>query len=456
MVIVDASTYKNFIHDINGNEVFIDYVLRKNSIHTADNKPSVIFIKNIKNGITYVINVDHPDFKPINVDVIKLINLIIQLTTESFVVDKKKFLNLFKNKNVSDILIFDFQRGYEVTDLKELQTNCHINFQNQFGENYLDLNFVIPMSKHIERFEMVYNFFSESFQEFELDYSFEKMNGVITETLSEVECNGIHIDTELFNFHFGSRGLTETGTKVFSEYNLFTSTGRPSNRFARVNYAALNKDNGCRTAFTSRFGENGTLLGLDYRAYHPHIVANLINFKLDLETDVYEFLGKSYFHKDVLTTEEIKLSKNQTFQNFYGGIKDEYLNIEFFKKVHEYVTHRWQFFERNGYVETPVFKRRITEHHISDPNPNKLFNYLLQAAETEFSIQSISRINDFLRNRESKVVLYTYDSILVDLSKNDGIETVKCIKNTMIDNQFPVRCYVGKNYNDLCEIQIQT
>jgi hypothetical protein len=106
-------------------------------------------------------------------------------------------------------------------------------------------------------------------------------------------------------------------------------------------------------------------------------------------------------------------------------------------------------------VETPVFKRRITEHHISDPNPNKLFNYLLQAAETEFSIQNISRINDFLRNKESKVVLYTYDSILVDLSKNDGMETVHHIKNTMIDNQFPVKCYVGKNYNDLCEIEIK-
>jgi DNA polymerase I-like protein with 3'-5' exonuclease and polymerase domains len=174
-----------------------------------------------------------------------------------------------------------------------------------------------------------------------------------------------------------------------------------------------------------------------------------------LDTDVYEFLGKAYFHKEKLTPEEIKLSKNQTFQNFYGGIKEEYLNIDFFKKTHEYITHRWKFFEKNGYVETPVFKRRITEHHISDPNPNKLFNYLLQAAETEFSIQNISRINDFLRNKESKVVLYTYDSILVDLSKNDGMETVHHIKNTMIDNQFPVKCYVGKNYNDLCEIEIK-
>ena len=456
MVIVDSSTYKDFIHDIRGNDVFIDYVLRKNGIHTAANYPSVIFVKNIKNEITYVINVDHQDFKTLNVDPTKVLGLISDIVKELFVIDKKKFVNLFKINKVNDILIFDFQRGYDVTDLREFRTECHTSLQHQLGENYIDLNLVIPMTKHIECFENLYEYFKESLLEFEPDYSFDQMNGLITETLSEVECNGIHIDIDLFNKHFDHRGTTETKDKVFSEYNIFTSTGRPSNRFAKVNYAALNKDSGCRTAFTSRFGENGTLLGLDYRAYHPHIVANLINFKLDLDTDVYEFLGKLYFNKTHLTADEIKLSKNQTFQNFYGGIKEEYLNIDFFRKTHEYITHRWNFFEKNGYVETPVFKRRITSHHISDPNPNKLFNYLLQAAETEFSIQNISRINNFLRNKESKVVLYTYDSILVDFSKNDGKETVHHIKNTMIDNQFPVKCYVGKNYNDLCEIELKS
>jgi DNA polymerase I-like protein with 3'-5' exonuclease and polymerase domains len=121
--------------------------------------------------------------------------------------------------------------------------------------------------------------------------------------------------------------------------------------------------------------------------------------------------------------------------------------------VSEYIDHRWKFFNKHGYVETPVFKRRITENHISDPNPNKLFNYLLQAAETEFSIQNIDRINRYLRNKKSKVVLYTYDSILIDICGDDKKDTLTDIKTIMVDNQFPVKCHAGKNYDEMIEIK---
>ena len=37
--------------------------------------------------------------------------------------------------------------------------------------------------------------------------------------------------------------------RVYTQYNLKTLTTRPSNKFKGVNYAALNKENGCRKAF---------------------------------------------------------------------------------------------------------------------------------------------------------------------------------------------------------------
>ena len=455
MEVVDSLSYKSFIHDIHSQDLFVDYVVEKNGVHTADNAVMLLFVKNVGTGKTHMVNASHQDIERSNVEVKKLMDLVTKIASRVFVVDKKKFVNLFKNKKVNDILIFEFQQGYELIDLSELRTDYHSGIVGTLGENYVGLNHVVPLAKHIERFEKLFNHFKESLLEFESDYSFDMINGVITETLSDVENNGIHIDVDIFNQHFSDRGVTERSPMVYSEYNLFTSTGRPSNRFSKVNYAALNKDDGCRAAFTSRFGSDGTLMCLDYSAYHPHIVANLINFKLDLNTNVYELLGKSYFNRDKLTTEEIKTSKNLTFQNFYGGIKTEYMNIEFFKKTSDYINHRWNFFLKNGYVETPVFKRRITTNHIYDPNPNKLFNYLLQASETEFSIQNISRINELLKTKRSKVVLYTYDSILIDVSKDDGKETLIRIRDVMVDGQFPVKCHIGKNYNDLCEIELK-
>ena len=455
MEVVDSLSYKSFISGIHSQDVFVDYVLSRNGIHTADNTVMSLFVKNIKSGKTYVVNVNHQDIAPTGIEIQKLVGLVVDIAGRVFVVDKKRFVNLFKKSNVNDILIFEFQQGYELTDLLELRTDYHVLIERELGESYVGLNHVIPLAKHIERFEKTFCHFKESLVEFESDYSFEKVNGVITETLSDVESNGICIDVDIFNQHFSDRGVVERSPMVYSEYNLFTSTGRPSNRFAKVNYAALNKDDGSRSAFISRFGSDGVLVCIDYSAYHPHIVANLINFKLDPTTNVYAFLGKSFFNKEELTPDEIKSSKNITFQNFYGGIRSEYMGVEFFKKTAEYIEHRWNFFLKNGYVETPVFKRRITNHHISDPNPNKLFNYLLQAAETEFSIQNIARVNEFLKTKQSKVVLYTYDSILVDASKEDGKETLIRIKDIMVDNQFPVKCHVGKNYNDLCEIELK-
>lgn len=454
MELVDSLSYKNFVHDIRSRDLFVDYVVKKNGIHTANNSVILILLKVISLDKTYIINHDHQDLNKSGVDLTRIVNLIVQIGSNVFVVDKKRFINLFGVTGVHDILIHEFQMGYEVTENSTFNTEYHTFIQHRLGDNFMDLNYVIPVSKHVESFEKMFSHFKESILDFESDYSFEKLNGVITETLSAVERNGIHIDVAVFNNHFGSRGVIETEPMVYSEYNIFTSTGRPSNRFSKVNYSALNKDDHCRKSFTSRFGSDGMLLGFDYSAYHPHIVANLINFKLDLQTDFYDFVGKSYFKKDVLNVDDIKKSKNLTFQNFYGGIRDEYMGIDFFKKTANYIQHRWDFFLKNGYVETPVFKRRITENHISDPNPNKLFNYLLQASETEFSIQSIDRVNEFLKTKKSKVVLYTYDSILVDVSKDDGIDTLRRIKSTMIDNQFPVKCHAGLNYDELCEIKL--
>ena len=39
----------------------------------------------------------------------------------------------------------------------------------------------------------------------------------------------------------------------YTEYNLYTSTGRPSNKFGGVNFAALNKEDGSRNSFVFIF-----------------------------------------------------------------------------------------------------------------------------------------------------------------------------------------------------------
>jgi DNA polymerase I-like protein with 3'-5' exonuclease and polymerase domains len=286
-------------------------------------------------------------------------------------------------------------------------------------------------------------------QKLKLDDSFYNINSTITENLRILEHNGLKVDVELFNRHFENKTVKDKDGFVYTQYNLYTATGRPSNRFGNVNYSALNKENGCRSSFISRYGDDGMLFMIDYSAYHPHIVAKLINY--NLPQNAYEYLGRLYYGKDDLTEDEIKASKNLTFQCMYGNIPSELLEVPYFKKMSDYIAHRWLFFCEHGYVETPVYKRRITTNHINEPNPNKLFNYILQASETEFGMQSLVRVNEYLdsNKKQTKAILYTYDSVLFDCHKDDKRDTLIELKRLMSNNQFPIKCYIGRNYNEM-------
>ena len=66
---------------------------------------------------------------------------------------------------------------------------------------------------------------------------------------------------------------------VYSEYNPYTATGRPSNRFGGLNFAALNKKDGSRKKFISRYGKEGMLVEMDYDAYHLRLIGDEVNYK---------------------------------------------------------------------------------------------------------------------------------------------------------------------------------
>jgi hypothetical protein len=83
-----------------------------------------------------------------------------------------------------------------------------------------------------------------------------------------------------------------------------------------------------------------------------------------------------------------------------------------------------------------------------------VFNYLLQAAETERNCRVLSNILSYINDTQIKLPLYTYDAFLFDMHKSefDKIKDIINIMNT--DKQFPVKLYVGSSYNDLSEIQV--
>ena len=252
--------------------------------------------------------------------------------------------------------------------------------------------------------------------------------------LSQIERKGIRVDTKKFIDRWPNHQKHIHIGNVFTEYNPYTITSRPSNRHGGVNFSALNKKDGSRESFVPRDGK--LFLQFDYDAYHVRIIGKLIKHKLP-DTSVHQWLADQYG----CSYDE---SKGRTFRILYGGVSDEDRKIPFFDKVDKFIRKIQDDSIKNGYIQTPK-GRKIPLGWIEQPNGQKFFNYLLQATETEFNIEVMEK----LRKLQLPLpILYTYDSFLFEFDDSE-VETIKLVKSVLESYGFPVKVDWGKNYGEV-------
>ena len=103
-------------------------------------------------------------------------------------------------------------------------------------------------------------------------------------------------------------------------------------------------------------------------------------------------------------------------------------------------------------VSTDIYRRKLLFKNYEDLNRNKVFNYLIQALETESNIKKILKVQDYLYNKKTKLVLYGYDSFLFDFSQQDGVETLKDIKSILEEGKHFTKSKMGLNYGEMKDI----
>ena len=263
--------------------------------------------------------------------------------------------------------------------------------------------------------------------------------------LGRLEGAGVKVEEEKFidRFHFNKEYLPKGF--AYTKYNPYTVTGRPSNRHLGVNWAAMNKSDGSRANIVSRFN-GGTLLQFDYESYHIRIIGKMVGYVFPEGETAHEHLAKYYG----VTTEE---SKALSFRYLYGGLDEFAKTIPFFQKVDEYVQSVYQKFVISGKLTTPLYKREIPFQRIEAANEQKVFNYLLQALETEINYTKIDDVLKWCDGRRSKMILYTYDAFLIDVHPQDRDNLLGELNTTLERGGFPVKTYEGSNYDNLVVIQ---
>lgn len=450
-MIETLSDLSNFESENISGDWILYAIPEKDDKHPVSNFPIIIFIRNISTGRTYYYSLRHPDSIPDKNTEILFKNIIHKNNNIKWTLDKKSFEQMTGLKGLNDVNFVGYLEENKIITVEDYNTPAHNFIRSHSTSNRSNLS--IPLLKHKEMFDILADDMEEVIENYKVDTSYLNFNSMIIETLEILETQGIFVDIKMFKNRFGI-DVDKTGI-VRSQYYVYTSTGRPSNKFDNINYAALNHKDGTRKCFRSRYGNDGRMVLIDYTTFFPRIICELTNYKIPIETDIYEYLAKLYFRKNNIDEVDIQNSKKITFRQLFGGVEDEYSHIKYLSNLKDFINNQWNLFQKNGYIFTPFFKRKITTKHISDPNPPKLFNYILQASEGEIAIPQIRKVLEYLDGRKTKAVLYTYDSVLYDFHKDDGYKVLQEIRNIMnYEGRFPMKTYIGDNYHDMIQISI--
>ena len=61
---------------------------------------------------------------------------------------------------------------------------------------------------------------------------------------------------------------------------------------------------------------------------------------------------------------------------------------------------------------------------------------------------------DFLKDKKSKMILYTYDSYLLDIHSDD-FDSLQNLKILIEGNGFPTKVEIGDRYSEMKSIEIE-
>ncbi len=407
-----------------GDKIYVEPIYKHPEIHPGIYAPLSIYIKNINRNKGYIINFSHPE--AMSFDILQVKDYLKTYTGQIFVKDRKNFNYFCYTQNSYDILLnqkVDFEKA-----------NHTVNYYTQKYYDDIDLNAIIPIVKHYENCEDLYT----QYQQLIGKYQPNQYEQELTDVFWFIERNGLKVNSAFERYFDLKRPfLSRYNNWVFTQYNLNTVTGRPSNTFNTVNFAALNKESGCRSVFIPR---NDILVEIDLTAYHPTLIAQIVGYESPNQ-DIYLDFAQQYG----MDREE---AKNLVFKQLYGHIFDQYKDFEFFQLTSWLIEKTWKTFEATGKYTVVETGKVFSKDELPNMNPQKLFNYIIQHWETYNNVALLKEILYIMNGGESKVVLYTYDAILLDIRKEEKEKLTKIV-DIFEQNKLKVKISYGTDYNAL-------
>ena len=395
---------------IKHDSAYVDVIPCSHNLHPVENSVCALYFRFERDDKGYIIPINHSE--TINFE-LEEVEKVLQSIGKIFVRDRKEFLHYFPIKHC-------YQPSPSPYTYIPQLTQAHTQLYNRYPE-IQNLNTIVPIVKHYEVCEQ--NF--AKFNTIRMNSFYQKADLVF----NQLERAGIKVDQTKFEQYFDK----EVNEFIYTQYNLNTLTTRPSNAFGGINFSALDKNNGERECFIPR---NNSFIEMDISAYHPTLLANLLDYTFDSD-DIHGSFAKMY-GVDYAKAKEI------TFKQIYGGIWKEYQHLEFFKKVTSYTDRLWNEFQLTGHIICPLSGHEFVRAELENMNPSKLLNYVLQNLETANNVCILYDIFKVLRGKNTKLVLYVYDSFLFDYDKSEPGVMLKILG---IFNKYKLQTKIKKGTN---------
>jgi hypothetical protein len=409
-------------------DCFVSFIPKNDKYHPALTELSLVYVRDLIRTKGFMLCINHNEsfgLSKKDVDWWLLNN-----TQKMWVLDKKEALYYFNQP----------QKLFDVNFIKytyKIPTNCS-EFYNSKHYALPNVNCLIPISKHYEEWENTFSEVLPLIQSFIPSIQFDFNNDHISNVFYQLESNGVKLNKDCFiDYYQGKIPHPEFNLKrgkIYTHYNLYTTTSRPSNTFNSVNFAALNKDDGERMCYQP---ENDMFIEMDFQGYHPRLIGELIGFNFPKDKNTYDVLG------EILGVDK-QAAKELTFKQLYGGVWSEYQSKPFFKNVNMFIDDMWNTYQYGkSYSTTNKIFLDTTEM-----TPAKLFNYIIQSTETSTNVMLLEKVFDYLKDKKTKIVLYTYDAFLFDYSKEDG----NILQDIVDMLEYPVTIKQGNTYHGLTKI----
>ena len=409
-------------------DCFVSFIPKNNKYHPALTELSLVYVRDLIRTKGFMLCINHSESFGLRKEDVEW--WLVNNTQKMWVLNKKEALYHFNKPHK----LFDVNF---IKHINKIPTNCS-EFYYTKHYSLANVNCLIPISKHYEEWENTFSEVLPTIQSFTPNDQFTFNNERTTNVFYQLESNGIKLNKNCFiDYYQGKLPHPEFNLsrgKIYTQYNLYTTTSRPSNTFNGVNFAALNKDDGERMCYQP---ENDMFIEMDFQGYHPRLIGEMVNWHFPNDKNTYEMLGQLLG----VTQQE---AKELTFKQLYGGVWAEYQYKPFFKDVNMFIDDMWDTYQYGNYYET---ENRIFISD-SDISQTKLFNYIVQSKETSTNVGLLEKVLDYLKGKKTKIVLYTYDAFLFDYSKEDG-DILQDIVNML---EYPVTIKQGNTYHGLTKI----